>query len=160
MWSGKSLILILIGLARIWFDKTAHVTGREILWCHLNRSIVCRESGHVVLIDRRDVTIIPYHMTIFYQDKYAHQSRLWVIFVLVKTWSNISFLWLFTLIHIVHDIMLISYSFYRSISNPFNIVTSLDNRHKYCIHDVTLNRIKLSLKNIYVFIHVLRNNQR
>ena len=48
--------------------------------------------------------------------------------------------------------MLISYSFYRSISNPFNIVTSLDNRYKYCIHDVTLNRIKLSFKNMCLFM--------
>ena len=53
-----------------------------------------------------------------------------------------------------------SYSFYWSILNPINIVTSLDNRHKYRIHDVPLNRIKLSFKNIYVFIHVLRNDQR
>ena len=52
--------------------------------------------------------------------------------------------------------MLISYSFYRSISNPFNIVTSLDNRHKYRIHDVTLNRIKLSFKNMCLFMCYVR----
>ena len=130
------------------------MTWGEILWCHLNRSIVCRgnfESRHVVFYRSSCFHFV----TMFY--KTSKQINLWMVFVLVKTSSDILFCdYSHKYILFISVLWSLDIHFtgqYRIASNTWKKQSVCHLSTKWCsisgstktICDVTLNRIKLYL---------------